>query len=64
MKQRFIQRKLYRFRSILHLGLSVEAKVCNASGYNYKSSEWYENYSIFNKDYEISNKIGKKQKEK
>ena len=48
------------------LGLSVEAeKYAMLLGYNYKSSEWYENsYSIFNKDYKILNKIGKKQKEK
>ena len=48
------------------LGLSVEAeKYAMLLGYNYKSSEWYENsYSIFNKYYKISNKIGKKQKEK
>ncbi|WP_440635344.1 outer membrane protein assembly factor BamD [Candidatus Pelagibacter sp. HIMB1746] len=63
----YTEEALHRLVEVYYiLGLSVEAeKYAMLLGYNYKSSEWYENsYSIFNKDYEISNKIGKKQKEK
>ena len=63
----YAEEALHRLVEVYYiLGLSLEAeKYAMLLGYNYKSSEWYENsYSIFNKDYEISNKIGKKQKEK
>ena len=63
----YTEEALHRLVEVYYiLGLSVEAeKYAMLLGYNYKSSEWYENsYSIFNKDYKISNKIGKKQKEK
>ena len=63
----YAEEALHRLVEVYYiLGLRVEAeKYAMLLGYNYKSSEWYENsYSIFNKDYEISNKIGKKQKEK
>ena len=63
----YAEEALHRLVEVYYiLGLSVEAeKYAMLLGYNYKSSEWYENsYSIFNKDYKISNKIGKKQKEK
>ena len=63
----YAEEALHRLVEVYYiLGLSLEAeKYAMLLGYNYKSSEWYENsYSIFNKDYKISNKIGKKQKEK
>ena len=63
----YAEEALHRLVEVYYiLGLSLEAeKYAMLLGYNYKSSEWYENsYSIFNKDYKILNKIGKKQKEK
>lgn len=50
----FTQEALHRLVEVHYmLGLVDEAeKYANVLGYNYQSSEWYENtYSIFNKDY-------------
>ena len=42
-----------------HLGLEEEAKkYANILGYNYNSSEWFEqSYKILNKDYKIVKKV-------
>ncbi len=57
----FIEEALHRLVEIhYHLGLEKEAKkYANILGYNYNSSEWFEqSYKILNKDYKIaSNKI-------
>ena len=49
-----------------HIGLEDEAKkYAKIFGYNYNSSEWFEqSYKIFNKDYKIKKKIKKKKKKK
>jgi len=63
----YAEEALHRLVEVYYiLGLNAEAeRYAMLLGYNYKSSEWYENsYRIFNKDFKISNKIGKKQKEK
>ena len=41
-----------------HLGIEKEAKYyANILGYNYNSSEWFEqSYKVLNKDYKIKNK--------
>tara|TARA_B100001250_G_scaffold171419_1_gene147621 strand:+ start:3432 stop:4262 length:831 start_codon:yes stop_codon:yes gene_type:complete len=57
----YVEEALHRLVEIYYiLGLEVEAKkYANLLGYNYQSSEWYENsYSIFDKSYAI-NKIKK-----
>tara|TARA_B100000575_G_C22969478_1_gene559705 strand:+ start:213 stop:932 length:720 start_codon:yes stop_codon:yes gene_type:complete len=57
----YVEEALHRLVEVYYiLGLEDEAKkYANLLGYNYQSSEWYENtYSIFNKKYEI-NKIKK-----
>ena len=47
-----------------HLGLEEEAKkYASILGYNYNSSEWFQqSYKIFNKDYEEIKKIEKDEK--
>ena len=55
----FIEEALHRLVEIhYHLGLEEEArKYVTILGYNYNSSEWYEqSYKILNKKYEIKNK--------
>ena len=50
----FIEEALYRLVEIYYkVGLEDEAiKTANILGYNYQSSEWYENtYKVFNKKY-------------
>ena len=62
----FIEEALHRLVEInYHLGLESEAKeYAKILGYNYNSSEWFEqSYKILNKDYEIK-KITKSKKEK
>ena len=62
----FIEEALHRLVEInYHLGLENEAKeYAKILGYNYNSSEWFEqSYKILNKDYEIR-KITKSKKEK
>ncbi len=57
----YVEEALHRLVEIYYiLGLEDEAKkYANLLGYNYQSSEWYENsYSIFDKNYAI-NKIKK-----
>ena len=54
----FIEEALHRLVEInYHLGLEEEAKkYANILGYNYNSSEWFEqSYKILNKDYKIKN---------
>ncbi len=54
----FIEEALHRLVEInYHLGLEGEAKkYANILGYNYNSSEWFEqSYKILNKDYKIKN---------
>ena len=62
----FIEEALHRLVEIhYHLGLENEAKqYTGILGYNYNSSEWYEqSYKILNKDYVIKNEE-KKEKDK
>ena len=62
----FIEEALHRLVEInFHLGLEEEAKkYANILGYNYNSSEWFEqSYKIFNKDYRIRD-LAKSKKEK
>jgi len=52
----YVEEALYRLVEIYYiLGLEAEAKkYASLLGYNYQSSEWYENsYGIFNKKYEF-----------
>ena len=52
----FVEEALHRLVEIhYHLGLLEEAeKYASILGYNYNSSEWFEqSYKIFNKDYKI-----------
>ena len=54
----FIEEALHRLVEIhYHLGLESEAKkYANILGYNYNSSEWFEqSYKILNKNYEFTN---------
>ncbi len=63
----YTEEALHRLVEIYYtIGLRAEAeKYAILLGYNYKSSEWYENsYSIFNKDYEKLKNKNKKSKEK
>ncbi len=56
----FIEEALYRLVEIhYHLGLEDEAKkYANILGYNYNSSEWFEqSYKILNKEYKIVKKV-------
>ena len=62
----FIEEALHRLVEInFHLGLEEEAKkYANILGYNYNSSEWFEqSYKILNKDYKIKD-LAKSKKEK
>ena len=62
----FIEETLHRLVEIYYyLGLEAEAKkYANILGYNYNSSEWFEqSYKIFNKDYVVINKSEIKSKE-
>ena len=52
----FVEEALHRLVEIYyHLGLAEEAKkYASILGYNYNSSEWFEqSYKIFNKNYKI-----------
>ena len=65
----FIEEALHRLVEInYHLGLEDEAKkYANILGYNYNSSEWFEqSYKILNKDYEIKrdNNLAKSKNDK
>ena len=62
----FIEEALHRLVEInFHLGLEEEAKrYANILGYNYNSSEWFEqSYKILNKDYKVRD-LAKSKKEK
>ena len=62
----FIEEALHRLVEIhYHIGLDNEAKnMQNILGYNYNSSEWFEqSYKILNKNYEIRNSYYKKKKD-
>ena len=62
----FIEESLHRLVEIhYHLGLEEEAKkYTKILGYNFNSSEWYEqSYKILNKDY-VMKKINKKEEKK
>lgn len=59
----FVEEALHRLVEIhYYLGLEDEAaKYANILGYNYNSSQWYEeSYKILNKNYKISSKSTKK----
>ena len=59
----FIEEALHRLVEIhYHIGLEDEAKkYAKILGYNYNSSEWFEqSYKILNKDYKIVKKVDKK----
>ena len=61
----FVEEALHRLVELHYkIGLESEAKkYANILGYNYKSSEWYENtYKIFNKEYKLA-KPKKRKKE-
>ncbi len=63
----YVEEALHRLVEIHYiLGMEFEAKkYANVLGYNYKSSQWYkESYRVFNKDYNIVNKIENKTKRK
>ena len=58
----YVEEALHRLvETNYKIGLVDEAeKYANLLGYNYQSSEWYEqSYKIFNKDYKISYEIKK-----
>ena len=57
---------MHRLVEIYHyLGVKEESeRYAKILGYNYNSSEWFEqSYKILNKDYKISKKIEKKEKD-
>ena len=59
----FIEEALHRLVEInYYLGLEEEAKkFANILGYNYNTSEWFEqSYKILNKNYEIKSRIDPK----
>ena len=63
----FIEEALHRLVEIhYHIGLEEEAiKYASILGYNYNSSEWFEqSYKLLNKDYKKNLKFEKKEKEK
>ena len=69
MIKQYLLKKLYRLVEIhYYLGLEEEAKkYATILGYNYNSSEWFEqSYKILNKDYKINKKeiISKKKRKK
>lgn len=56
----FIEEALHRLVEVhYHIGLENEAKkYASILGYNYNSSEWFkQSYKVFNKNYEIEDKI-------
>ena len=60
MIRQYLLRKLHRLVEIhYHIGLEREAKkFASILGYNYNSSEWFEQtYKILNKDYKITKKV-------
>ena len=63
----FIEEALYRLVEInYHIGLEKEAKkYASILGFNYNSSEWFEqSYKILNKDYKIRKKLKTKETKK
>jgi len=63
----FVEEALHRLVEIHYkIGLEDEAKkYAYLLGYNYQSSEWYENtYKVFNKNYDLTKKKIKKNKNK
>ena len=61
----FIEEALHRLVEIYHyLGVKEESeRYAKILGYNYNSSEWFEqSYKILNKDYKISKKIEKRKR--
>ena len=61
----FIEETLHRLVEIhYHIGLEEEAKkYAKILGYNYNSSEWFEqSYKILNKDYKIKDKVSDNKK--
>ena len=62
----FIEEALHRLVEIhYYLGLEEEAKkYAQILGYNYNSSEWFEQaYKVLNKDYKIRKKVKPKESE-
>ena len=60
----FIEEALHRLVEIhYHIGMQEEAEdYAKILGYNYNSSEWYEqSFKILNKDYEIKKNFSKKE---
>ena len=63
----YIEEALHRLVEIHYkIGLETEAKkYANTLGYNYLSSQWYEeSYRVFNQNYKIDRKTSKKEKKK
>ena len=63
----YVEEALHRLvETNYKIGLVDEAeKFANVLGYNYQSSEWYEqSYKIFNKNYKSSHEIKKDKKNK
>ena len=63
----YIEEALHRLVEIHYkIGLVSEAKkYANTLGYNYLSSQWYqESYRVFNKNYKIERKTSKKEKKR
>ena len=59
----FVEEAIHRLVEIYYrIGLIEESKkYAYLLGYNYQSSEWYENsYKVFNKDYKLKSKLKKK----
>ena len=58
----FVEEAIHRLVEIYYrIGLIEESKkYAYLLGYNYQSSEWYENsYKVFNKDYQLKSKLKK-----
>ena len=63
----FVEEALHRLVEIYYrLGLEEDAKAAAALlGYNYNSSEWFEqSYKVLNKDYKIRKKLKSEDNEK
>ena len=63
----FVEEAIHRLVEINYkIGLIEESqKYANLLGYNYQSSDWYKkSYKIFNRDYQTSDQIAKKDKKK
>tara|TARA_B100000035_G_C21011208_1_gene559701 strand:+ start:263 stop:1096 length:834 start_codon:yes stop_codon:yes gene_type:complete len=63
----YVEEALHRLVEVYYtIGLEIEAeKYASVLGYNYQSSEWYEqSYKIFNKDYLFTRKKNDKDKKK